>query len=558
MAITDDLKRAARTGQERATAAWAGLRGQPPATTATPPAASTTPAPVAPGSTTYTRPGLTTSYGAAVGPQVPPSVPSGVSLETPQQAQARLAGMPSTPAVPGGAPGLMGRANAALAPTASRIGGGVGAALEGASTIRDVATPGMTGIDRAARVGEGVGRTAGTIAGGALGATAGSAVPGVGTVIGGLAGGALGYFAPDLVNAASNKVFGTNTQLASDKAASLRAGAPAVLPRDPANPSPNAMPSVQTPAGAAAVATGNPSPAADPTPVARPRFEAYAAGTEGARGIRRQIDSNYVPGSGEGLISSSSGGAVRINPEQSGGGAAPAPMSDRDVVVAGLRDRALNGRNGRARREAAQALGAFLNNEAGVNAQSAAAGAARSTADAAQARQNAELGDKRVKDFNEQFVNNQFYATNDKGVQVPDEARNAQFLDFARRRDPRWATAEGVAQINDLPPQTRSKLVADMRAAFVEKGVVEGAANERALFTRPGLSNTAVQIQGAPRESTLDDIPSIGLGGYVRSNLPFTDRNVVDTDRGAVLASDYVAEDTEGSLDRRRKLYGNK
>jgi hypothetical protein len=94
----------------------------------------------------------------------------------------------------------------------------------------------MTGIDQTARVAEGIGRGAGATAGGMAGAAAGTALlPGIGTVAGGILGGAAGYFAPDLANKAYNLVTGGDNQLASDKAAELRAkqAAPAGIAAPP-------------------------------------------------------------------------------------------------------------------------------------------------------------------------------------------------------------------------------------------------------------------------------------------------------------------------------------
>lgn len=102
-----------------------------------------------------------------------------------------------------------------------KAGGLVAAGMEGTSVAEDVMTPGMTGLDQVARVGEGAGRLAsiglGAMAGGSVGAFPGA-------LIGGLA----GAFAPEATNAAYNTVkswWGDDsapTQLPSATAEQLR------------------------------------------------------------------------------------------------------------------------------------------------------------------------------------------------------------------------------------------------------------------------------------------------------------------------------------------------
>jgi hypothetical protein len=139
----------------------------------------------------------------------------------------------------GSAAKTVGKALIPSAKTLARTGVGVGALVEGSRAGYDMMTPGMTDLDKTARVGEGIGRfglgTAGALKGAALGSTLGP----VGTVVGGIAGGAAGAFAPELVNKAYNAVSGFfggpgDNQIPSQKAAELREknGMP------PANPVP--------------------------------------------------------------------------------------------------------------------------------------------------------------------------------------------------------------------------------------------------------------------------------------------------------------------------------
>lgn len=100
-------------------------------------------------------------------------------------------------------------------------GGILTGALEAKSAYNDMRDL-DGGLDKTARVAEGVGRTAGAIAGGGMGAAAGSALGPLGTLAGGAIGGAAGYFAPDATNWAVNKLTGQNNQLASTTAAENR------------------------------------------------------------------------------------------------------------------------------------------------------------------------------------------------------------------------------------------------------------------------------------------------------------------------------------------------
>lgn len=98
----------------------------------------------------------------------------------------------------------------------SRLGGGVGAVMEGYSTLKDVATPGMSTVDNVARVSEGVGR----VAGAGTGAVIGSALGPFGTVVGGTA----GYFMPEAASWVGRKlgVLDDTAELPSARASRLR------------------------------------------------------------------------------------------------------------------------------------------------------------------------------------------------------------------------------------------------------------------------------------------------------------------------------------------------
>lgn len=103
----------------------------------------------------------------------------------------------------------------------------VGGITEASRAGYDMLTPGMTDLDKTARVAEGVGRFGLATGGAVKGAAMGSALGPAGTVVGGIAGGTIGAFAPELVNKAYNAVTGFfggdgDNQLPSQKAAELR------------------------------------------------------------------------------------------------------------------------------------------------------------------------------------------------------------------------------------------------------------------------------------------------------------------------------------------------
>lgn len=129
----------------------------------------------------------------------------------------------TAPPVAPAAPSFMQRASTAAGGKMGALGGIATGALEAKSAYNDMRDL-DGGLDKTARVAEGVGRTAGAIAGGGLGATAGSALGPLGTVAGGAIGGAAGYLAPDATNWAVNKLTGQNNQLASTTAAENRDG----------------------------------------------------------------------------------------------------------------------------------------------------------------------------------------------------------------------------------------------------------------------------------------------------------------------------------------------
>jgi hypothetical protein len=116
----------------------------------------------------------------------------------------------------------------------------------------------------------------------------------------------------------------------------------------------------------AAAPTSAPAPApAAVAPAQAPTLERITgpAGATIAQGVHnRDITLADVPRGG-GYVVGPKGQVTRINapaPEQP---AAPTKMSDRDALVASLRDGMLNGRNGRARRDAAGRLASVLDNE---------------------------------------------------------------------------------------------------------------------------------------------------------------------------------------------------
>lgn len=114
-------------------------------------------------------------------------------------------------------PGRLAQAGRA---TLRGVGSTVTPIIEGARTIKDYNTPGMTADEQMGRVGEAGTRLA-TTAGGAMLGQAAIPVPGVGAIIGGAA----GFFAPDLVQKAGEAMGVNNNQLPSQRAAALRAGA---------------------------------------------------------------------------------------------------------------------------------------------------------------------------------------------------------------------------------------------------------------------------------------------------------------------------------------------
>ena len=198
-----------------------------------PSAAPVTPAASAPG----TSPQLTQQVQTAIAQQAKQrasiaasgaTAPTGAPVLSPQTAP--------TPQAPGVASRALSAAKTAGATTAgyaskalqgaARVAPVIAAGAEAASAYNDVTTDGMTGLDQAARVAEGTGRAAGAFAGAGLGAAGGAAIGGpaapITGAIGGILGGIAGLAAPNAVNEASNRMFGTENQLASDKAAQLQ------------------------------------------------------------------------------------------------------------------------------------------------------------------------------------------------------------------------------------------------------------------------------------------------------------------------------------------------
>lgn len=163
---------------------------------------------------------------APAGPQAWYNRPVGGIIRSAADATGQGAGRAA-----GAAQGIIARNAGTLGRMAS-VGGKaapiIGAAMEGVNVAQDAMTPGMTGLDKTARVAEGVGRFAGGAAGmaggAALGAMTGPLAP-VAVPLGALAGGIVGAAAPNLVNKAYNAVTGNDNQLASDKAAGLRSAA---------------------------------------------------------------------------------------------------------------------------------------------------------------------------------------------------------------------------------------------------------------------------------------------------------------------------------------------
>lgn len=538
MAIADDFKRVSQAGKERATAAWASLRGQPAVTPTAPPVPETT----------YTRPGPTMSMGAATGPAVPPAAPN-LALETPQQAASRVAGLGGSPAAPAN-PGFMARANADLTGAtklgrfARGAGGAVGAVVEGAQTMRDVATPGMTGLDKAARVAEGAGRLAATTSGAALGATAGSVVPIIGTTIGGVVGGTAGYFAPDAVNWAAKKLglVDEGNQLASAKAADLRAQT--TRPGAVQTSAPQTASSTQ--AAPKNLATGPGQASAAPS---RPREEIFAPGSVEARGISRQVaDRSYIPENGGGVIVRGDGRVTRLNPEQP----KAATTEAGDFVEQQLQKDALSAGNGRARRQAAIALGNYQNQKAEIGMRGEAAKLAAGKTAASNDLEERKLADARVKDFRTQAIDNQFSLEDGK----PDQNRNNQFANFVRKNGP--ALVQGldpnnpIGSISQLEGQSRDNVMAQLRAEFLKNELTNKSLNSQ-WFGNPGETNKMIGLRNV-RPSQLSDIGEGGVGFRPLYDwLPLVNDNVVETDAGLIPAEDLIGTG-EGSYDRREQL----
>lgn len=307
------------------------------------------------------------------------------------------------------------------------------------------------------------------------------------------------------------------------------------------------------PAAGASTLEAAPTPAAVPAATAAPAVpRTQQLTSQEVRGLNSGAinAAEYAPGTpGTGFVTNSEGGGTRFNaqPVQTAQVAAP---SNTDTALARLREQADNPqRFGQAR--AAKAAETLLGYETDLTKNATEAAKAKAAASGV----DATLQDKRAKEFYDQFVNNAFRLPPDeKGVSAPDANRNDQFLDFARENSPHFQTAEGQASLFALPAQEQNKIISELRAQFVAKGNVEAAQNSNSFFQKPGLSNKQVVTTGA-RESNVGDIPDIGLGNYVYSNLPLTNRNVVTTDRGAVLAEDFIGDSAqEGSYDRREKF----
>jgi hypothetical protein len=133
---------------------------------------------------------------------------------------------------------------ARLARSAPRIAMPIDAAMQTYSAVQDIATPGMSPVDKAARAAEGVGRFGSTIAGAGLGAKVGALLGPTGAVVGGIGGGMLGAFAPDVAQKVSNYVTGRDDVLPSAKAAALRDQQSQLA----AQPAPAARPAAANPA----------------------------------------------------------------------------------------------------------------------------------------------------------------------------------------------------------------------------------------------------------------------------------------------------------------------
>lgn len=523
MGMTDNLKARANAGMERATNAWGALRGSPAQPAGAAPAAPSVDY-SAYDQPTYQRQGAQFGQGKAfefdankfhmergTGALRPNAPINPAQPMTPPQ---NMAGTYGSGGQPPAQTSKMGIAGKALA--------GAGSVLYGADAVNS-AVKGDVG-NAVGSAGMAAAPFAGPVGLGAM------AVDGVSRAT-------TGKSLTDWIGTAVAKAFGPAER--------------------PSTLTPEFQKVVDAAGGPEAYAAGKRAPAAAAAPAAAPvaatqlpTVQGFDAGTPEARGIRAQIaDPKFTPAEGTGMFTNNSTGrAYRINaPAPTAPAEAKAPMSPRDAVIATLRNEMNTAINGRARRDAAGRLADFLDKE-DKNALT------RDTATRENAKFKAELGDKRMKDFNEQHVNNQFYTKDKDGKDVPDTVKNARLLDFMRQADPRFATESGMAEISQLSPQDRNKLVGELRRSFLEKEQVEEASNKGALFRKPGYSNQPVTLRGPAREATVGDIPDIGIGNYLWSNLPFTNRDVVDTDRGAVTAEDYIG-DGEDSRTRRSKLY---
>lgn len=302
------------------------------------------------------------------------------------------------------------------------------------------------------------------------------------------------------------------------------------------------------PAAGAGTLEAAPTPAAVPAATAAPAVpRTQQLTSQEVRGLNSGAinAAEYAPGTpGTGFVTNSEGGGTRFNaqPVQTAQVAAP---SNTDTALARLREQADNPqRFGQARAaKAAETLIGYETDLAKNATEAAKAKVAASGVDAT-------LQDKRAKEFYDQFTKNAFFTKNEKGGDIPDDKTNTQFLDFARENSPYFQTAEGQASLFALSPQAQNKAITELRAKFVAKGNVEAGQK------KPGLSNRQVVVDGA-RESNQGDIPDIGIGNYLYSNIPFTNPNVVTTDRGAVLAEDFIGgPEQEGSYDRRELFDG--
>lgn len=175
--------------------------------------------------------------------------------------------------------------------TAGKVAAGLGTAVEGGLAVRDMATDGMDGFDRAGRGVEAANRVSGGTLGASLGATLGSVVPVVGTAVGGLAGGYLGAtYGPQLAQKLSNWTNGRDDVLPSEKAAGLRAKqlatqlaapTPAAQPK----PAPAAQPQATQP-----VAIQQPAPhpqAAGPHPDLTGQLNAMPSDLNSVKGLQQ-------------------------------------------------------------------------------------------------------------------------------------------------------------------------------------------------------------------------------------------------------------------------------